>query len=149
LGETLQLRLSGAETFDVSPTTGLNLGSLAWNNVWANPTETTTYTITGTNSDGQTDTHEITIEVVKAGFEAFDNAIQIHQDANNNLVYINGQLQMVDITVLDANDNVIMNVPTQDNTMIIGSDGFTDGLHYLNIQHKDYPNVRTKTILKQ
>jgi len=87
---------------------------------------------------------------VEAGFQAFNNAIRIHKDSDNNLVYINGQLQMVDITVLDANNNEVMGpLSTQENTLIISSNGFIDGLHYLNIQHKNYPNVRTKTILKQ
>jgi len=82
-------------------------------------------------------------------FEALDEAIQIHEDAENNLVYITGKLDLVNITVLDANENVVLNPATENNTLTIDFSNLNNGLYFLNIQHVDYPKVRTKTILKQ
>jgi len=148
LGETEFLTTRGAESYSWFPTEYLDYTAFD-DVVSVSPIETITYTITGTNAGGQTDTRDITIEVIEAGFKAFNNAIQINQDSDNGEVYVNGALQMVNITVLDANNNVVMQPSIEDNAVIIQLYSLADGLHYLNIQHKDYPDVRTNTILKK
>jgi len=60
-GESIQLLAAGAETYSWSPTTGLD--EISGGYVNASPSQTTIYTVTGTTADGQTDTHDITIEV--------------------------------------------------------------------------------------
>jgi len=150
LGDTIELRMRGAEKFSWSPKKGLNLDDIMFKYVLASPTETTTYTITGTNADGKTDTRNLTIEVVEIpNIEAFNNGIQINKDFDNKQVYIKGQLQMVDITILDSADNVLLNPSTKNNELTIDFSDFENGLYYLIIQHLDYPDVNTTTILKR
>lgn len=146
LGDEIKLTANGARNYSWSPPTALCLTKSSWTK--ASPTETTTYTIIGINENGQTDTYEFTIEVIKPNFEAFEDAIQIHQDINNNKVYLKGQLQQVDITLLDAANNAMSNLSTLNNSLTINLSGFDKGLYYLHIQHKDYPDVSSTTILK-
>jgi len=153
LGERARMYLHGAQNYSWSPTTGLDF-SFGNYLVFASPTETTTYTVTGTNADGQTDTHDITIEVidpnaVDPNFEIFEDALQINKDFDNNKVYIKGQLQMVDITILDAANRVVLEPTAENNTLTIDLSDFDNDLYFLNIQHLDYPDVSTKTILKR
>jgi len=63
-GEEIQLIATGAQDYSWSPNTGLdqNTGSF----VLASPTETTTYTVTGTTAEGETDSYEITIQIGSA-----------------------------------------------------------------------------------
>jgi len=150
-GDRIIIFMRGAKNYSWFPST--ESGSTSSNHVWVSPDETTTYTITGTNEDGQTDAYELTIEVLQPtiipNFEAFNEAIQIHQDSEKNLVHITGQLQKVDLTVLDAANTVVSSPPIYNNTATIKLSDLTDCLYYLNIQHVDYPNVNTQTIIKQ
>lgn len=68
-GETTTLVASGANTYSWSPATGLNMTT--GNTVMANPTTTTTYTVTGTNACGNSSSQAVTITV--AGTTANDN----------------------------------------------------------------------------
>lgn len=63
-GESVTLVATGAVTFDWFPTTGLSNPTGSY--VEAAPDQTTTYTLTGTNSAGQTATTTVTVEVVAA-----------------------------------------------------------------------------------
>lgn len=149
LGETVTLRVQGAETYSWPSTESLRFSRHSDSYAWASPTETTTYTITGINADGQTDTYDITVEVLEANFEAFSNAIQVHKDFENNLIHIKGKLQMLDIRVLDAANNVVLNLSSESNTLTIDFSDSDNGLYYLDVQHKYFPNVNTTTVLKQ
>lgn len=60
-GESVYLTATGAESYSWSPANGLS--TTTGNSVQASPSQTTTYTITGTNADGSTDNTQITIEV--------------------------------------------------------------------------------------
>jgi len=60
-GSTLQLQATGAATYSWSPATGLSATNIA--NPVANPSATTTYTITGTSANGCVDSGHITITV--------------------------------------------------------------------------------------
>ena len=60
-GDTTTLTVSGADTYSWSPATGLS--STTGNTVDANPTVTTTYTVTGTSADGCQSTDTVTVTV--------------------------------------------------------------------------------------
>jgi len=60
-GDSTQLQATGATTYSWSPSAGLSCTNCA--NPTAAPTGTTTYTVTGTNSSGCTDTGVVTITV--------------------------------------------------------------------------------------
>lgn len=60
-GESIQLSASGADTYTWSPATGLS--SASGTPVDANPTLTTTYTVTGTDSNGCKNTDSVTVTV--------------------------------------------------------------------------------------
>ncbi|WP_297868830.1 GEVED domain-containing protein, partial [uncultured Flavobacterium sp.] len=60
-GDTTTLTVSGANTYVWSPATGLS--STTGNTVDANPTVTTTYTVTGTSADGCQSTDTVTVTV--------------------------------------------------------------------------------------
>jgi len=149
-GERVYLVFNGAETFSWSTMEGITPRSPGETNlVWASPLETITYTITGTNPNGQTAIRELTIEVVTPNFETFEDAIQINRSYDNNLLCINGQLQMVDVTILDAADNIVSNLQPVNNKLIIDLTDYNDASYYLRIKHLDYPEVQTTTILNQ
>lgn len=61
VGETATLQVSGADTYSWSPATGLNQTS--GSQVTAAPTQTTTYTVTGTSCGSQTATAQVTVYV--------------------------------------------------------------------------------------
>ncbi|MEM6318896.1 MAG: gliding motility-associated C-terminal domain-containing protein [Bacteroidota bacterium] len=61
VGENAMLAATGGVTYTWSPATGLNNANIA--NPIANPTTTTTYTVTGTDANGCTDTDEVTVVV--------------------------------------------------------------------------------------
>lgn len=60
-GESITLTASGATTYNWSPASGLNTTTGAV--VTATPTRTTTYTVTGINSSGCTNTSQVTVTV--------------------------------------------------------------------------------------
>jgi gliding motility-associated-like protein len=60
-GPTVQLGASGAVTYEWSPTTGLNDGSIA--DPIFSGTSTTTFTVTGTDANGCSDTDDVTVTV--------------------------------------------------------------------------------------
>ncbi|MEM6318518.1 MAG: gliding motility-associated C-terminal domain-containing protein [Bacteroidota bacterium] len=60
-GNSVRLTASGATRYNWSPTTGLSNANLS--NPIANPTQTTTYTVTGTDANGCTDTDQVTVFV--------------------------------------------------------------------------------------
>ena len=61
-GESLTLIASGAQTYEWTPTISLDQATGSW--VTASPTNTTTYTITGSNAAGETATTTVTVEVI-------------------------------------------------------------------------------------
>ena len=61
LGESVQLTADGATTYDWSPSNGLN--TTTGNTVTANPTSTTTYTVTGTDGNGCSNTATIIVTI--------------------------------------------------------------------------------------
>jgi len=153
-GERIRLYASGADSFSVLPETDIVQSNIGSRYFRASPTQTTTYTFTGTNNNGLTDTYEVTIRVIGdtviPDYETIDNEIQIRIDGNKkNLIHITGQLQKYQITVHDIPNDAINNWSTLNNISTIDISSLNDGLHYLNIQHKDYPNVISSTILQQ
>lgn len=60
-GESVTLTATGASSYDWTPGTGLS--STTGDTVTANPTTTTTYTVTGTDANGCQDTDDITVIV--------------------------------------------------------------------------------------
>ncbi len=71
-GTSVQLIASGANTYSWSPTTGLNNPNIS--NPIANPTTTTTYTVTGTDVNGCVNTDQVTVTVIEgAGITASGN----------------------------------------------------------------------------
>lgn len=60
-GDTQSITVSGADTYDWSPATGLNTTS--GNTVLASPTSSETYTVTGTNVDGCESVNSVNITV--------------------------------------------------------------------------------------
>jgi len=149
-GEGVRLYPLGAASYTVTPETNV---TEFYNYFKATPTETTTYTFTGTTNDGLTDTYDVTVEVigdtVLPGIEAINNGININADAFNNLIYINGQLQNYNISVQNVANNDIFHRPTPNNTSAINLQDLDDGLYYLIIQHKDYSNVISQTIISK
>jgi hypothetical protein len=70
-GQSTQLLATGAATYSWSPAVGLNNPNIA--NPVANPTSTTTYTVTGTNAEGCTNTATVTV-TISAGLNITANA---------------------------------------------------------------------------
>lgn len=68
-GETVQLNATGATTYTWTPSTGLSCTDCS--NPIANPTITTTYTVTGTDDSGCTGTTEVTLFVVQVCGDIF------------------------------------------------------------------------------
>lgn len=60
-GDDVELEVSGAANYTWSPASGLNMTT--GSNVIASPSQTTTYTVTGTDANGCTDSMDITVSV--------------------------------------------------------------------------------------
>ena len=68
IGNNTTLSASGANTYSWSPSTGLTNPNIS--NPTASPSATTTYTVTGTDANGCTDTDQVTITVNAASVTA-------------------------------------------------------------------------------
>lgn len=74
IGDSSQITATGAASYSWSPTTGLRPDTGAV--IWAKPSVTTTYTVTGTSTGGCTSTKDITLTVTNsysAGITSIDS----------------------------------------------------------------------------
>jgi RHS repeat-associated protein len=95
------LTVSGADTYSWTPTTGLSSSSTTWATVTAAPTQTTTYTVTGTACNGERQADkQITVYVMPENRNYVTTHTVLNYFAGTSIINADGG------TVLDANADV-------------------------------------------
>jgi len=135
-GEQKGFYLRGAKFYSISPDTGIHLFSSG--HFVATAKETTTYTVKGTNQNGQTDTFKFTIEVILPNFEVFDYDIQMHKNIQDNLLIVGGgyRVQDYNFRIFDVNGNDVLYKTKSYEPFTIDISNLNGDLHYFNIQYK-------------
>jgi len=140
-GGSVTLNVSGAEEFTWSPATGLSATIGA--QVIANPTETTTYTITGTTG-ACTATQTITVTVGEAGSIALTQTPEDFNNLCNGPITLNLPAGLDNITWSNGTQNVNslqVNAPGTYSATAVNASGCTLQSNEIVIVETPSPNI--------
>jgi hypothetical protein len=135
--------------YNWSPSTGLS--STGGDSVWASPTVTTTYTVTGCCPGGCPGSETVTINVIN-GISGNENetGIQVWQDNNNHIIlqFTDQKLQKdATATLFDIRGKMLLQKPLVQSRTIIDISRFAKGSYILRMINHD--KTFTKKIFKE
>lgn len=150
-GETTTLTASGGETYSWSPTTGLSDPTSATTD--ANPTETTTYTVTVTRADGCEGTAEVTVTVDgHIGIDETEETVfNIHPNPSSGMIYISGSAvtypYTIELFTVDGKRVYLEELQEDKEVNTLDISGFARGIYYLKLSNSDF-EYQEKLILQ-
>lgn len=151
-GSSVTLIAYNAVNYSWTPSTGLNTttGSI----VVASPAATTTYIVTGTNSQGCSDTAKCVVEVGQIGVDEnnFSQYLSVYPNPTSgdlNIKYVSGQKDPLFVKIINqTGQSLVEKQIDQHNGLyeqVISMKGFADGVYYMQLMTEK--GVITKKIV--
>jgi len=142
IGDSVSLTASGAITYSWAPATGLS--SSTGSTVFAHPSTTTTYTVTGVDVTGCTGSTSVTVDVMTcAGLNENQDSqnIQILQDLDKNKILITIYDESILVNsvaeVYDITGQLLMRLPLRFYKTEIDIDRFMKGICIFKINNEN------------
>ena len=128
-GCELTIQVSGAQTYDWTPSNVIISQSQSGDEIVVSPSETTTFFVTGTDANGCTGTDSLTITIVPEEEIFIPSLFSPNGDRNNDTFLVHGEcIREITLRVFDRAGNQVYIATSVEQATQIGWDGKHEGV---------------------